>query len=219
MFEFVEGVSIGEAADRVSHTDRLQVAREVGGMTRSLHAQHIPAAGPFAPTWDEYRDLLDRQRERCAENHREWGDLPDYLVDQIDDYLAPTECLIDAGRRAHLIHADITADHILGALTPDGWRTTALIDFGDAMVGDHLYELVALHLDVFRGDTGLLAAYLDAYAVDDAFCRALPHRAMSTCLLHRFDVLSTLPGLGHDLAGIESLSHLADALWTLPEGV
>ncbi len=219
VFEFVEGLSIGEAADRVSHGGRLRVAREVAGMTRSLHAQHVPAAGPFAAAWDDYRALLDRQRERCTESHREWGDLPDHLIGQIDDYLAPTECLIDEGRRAHLIHADITADHILGVLTPDGWRTTAMIDFGDAMVGDHLYELVALHLDVFRGDTALLAAYLDAYAADSAFYRDLPHRALSTCLLHRFDVLSTLPGLGHDLDGIESLSDLADALWTLPERV
>jgi hygromycin-B 7''-O-kinase len=218
VFEFMEGGSIGEAGDSVSHGDRVRIAREVAGMTRALHTVPIPADGPFDASWGAYEALIACQRAQCVENHREWGDLPDHLIAQIDYYLAPTEELIDRGRPPHLIHADITADHILGLVEAARWRTTALIDFGDAMVGGHLYELVALHLDVFRGDTALLAAYLDAYGVDVAFHAALPRLALSTCLLHRFDVFASLAAIVGDVDEVASLEMLADTLWAMPTG-
>lgn len=215
VFEFMEGVSIGEAYNDTSRQDKLGVARRVAQMTRALHEQPIPASGPFAPSWEAYAALLDHQRAHCVQSHREWGDLPDHLIDQIHSYLAPRDALIDVGRAPHLIHADITADHILGVRDADGWRTTALIDFGDAMVGDHLYELVALHLDVFQVDKTLLAEYLDAYGVEDDFYASLPRRALTTCLLHRFDVLSTLAGRDSDPLLAMTLDDLADAVWPL----
>ena len=217
VFEFVEGVSIGEAHERVSHGDKVGIAREVGAMARALHDAPVPADGPFAPTWDAYAAFLDAQRARCVENHREWGDLSPDLTSQIDDYLAPTSELIDRSRPAHLIHADMTADHLLGVEEADGWRTTALIDFGDAMVGDHLYELVALHLDMFHCDKALRGAYLDAYGVDRSLRRTLPRRAMSTTLLHQFDVCVTLPGRVEGLEQTADLERLADAIWALPD--
>jgi hygromycin-B 7''-O-kinase len=217
VFEFAEGVSIGEAHERVSHRDRTRIAHDVGAMARAFHDAPIPGEGPFDPTWDAYTAFLDTQRARCAENHREWGDLSAHLIEQIDDFLAPTSELVDRARPPHLIHADMTADHILGVPGDDGWRTTGLIDFGDAMVGDHLYELVALHLDMFRCDKSLLAAYLDAYGVDEDFRRSLPHRAMSTTLLHQFDVCVTLPGRVAGLDEITGLAQLADAIWGLPQ--
>lgn len=215
VFEFMQGVSIGEAYDDLARADKVDVARDVAEMTRALHAQPIPADGAFSPTWQAYRELLDRQRSHCVESHQEWCDLPDHLIDQIDGYLAPTADLIDATRPPHVIHADITADHILGVQEADGWRTTALIDFGDAMVGDHLYELVALHLDVFQADRTLLAEYLDAYGVSEEFRAGLPHRALTTALLHRFDVVSSLAGREGDPLLAMTLDDLADSVWRI----
>ncbi len=216
LFEFVEGVSIGEAHERVSGRDRARIARDVGRMARALHDAPVPEGGPFTPTWDAYEAFLGAQRTRCVESHREWDDLPAHLVEQIDDFLAPTAELIDRARPPHLIHADMTADHLLGVAEAGGWRTTGLIDFGDAMVGDHLYELVALHLDMFRCDRALLAEYLDAYGADARFRRALPRRAMSTTLLHQFDVCTVLPDRVPEWDDIADLAQLADAIWGLP---
>jgi Ser/Thr protein kinase RdoA (MazF antagonist) len=121
--------------------------------------------------------------------------------------------LIDRRAPVHLIHADLTADHLLGELCNGKWVTRGIIDFGDAMVGNLLYELVALHLDLFRCDKHLLGIYLDAYGVNHAFRKALPRKAMSVTLLHRFDVLVSLPPGW--LKDAPTLDHLAAVLWDL----
>ncbi len=50
-----------------------------------------------------------------------------------------------------------------GSWDGERWQTWALVDFSDARVGDLLYELVALHIDLFQLDTRLLRAFLEAY--------------------------------------------------------
>ena len=72
------------------------------------------------------------------------------------------------------------------------WRPIGVIDFGDAMVGDRLYELVALNLGLFRCDKRLLGIFLDTYGFDLALRRDFVRRAMSLTLLHEFNVLSSV---------------------------
>jgi hypothetical protein len=45
---------------------------------------------------------------------------------------------------------------------PEGvkWKPVSLIDFGDTLVGDTAYELVAIHLALFRCDKELLAEFV-----------------------------------------------------------
>ena len=110
----------------------------------------------------------------------------------------------------HLIHADLTRDHLLGRVVDGRWQSLALIDFGDAMTGDLLYELSALHLDMFRGEKRLLRAFLDAYGMTEEARAALPHQALATSLLHQFNDFEALePGR----LAARTLEELADDLW------
>ena len=101
----------------------------------------------------------------------------------------------------------------MGQFVDGHWQAQNLIDFGDAMIGDFHYELIALHLDLFKTNKTLLRAYLDAYELAEDDRQQLPHRAMSLTLLHRFDVLEGLAGMGIDLAKVETLNELEDILW------
>ena len=65
----------------------------------------------------------------------------------------------------------------------DGKLNGDLNCIGDAMIGNLYYELAAMHLDLFKGDRRLLAAYLDSYGLDEAARHSLPRRAMSMALL------------------------------------
>jgi Ser/Thr protein kinase RdoA (MazF antagonist) len=213
VYEFVPGVSIGEVFDRIGSADRHEIARYLGWITRRLHAL-VPTTGDvFKWKWDGYLDLLGSQRARCKRTHQAWGTLPTHLIDGLDEFILPPEALVDRGSPFHLIHADLTADHLLGELCDGRWVTTGIIDFGDAMVGNLAYELVALHLHLFGCDKRLLATYLNAYRVDDRFQKALPRVAMSVTLLHRFDVLAGLPP--EILRDAPTLDHLAAVLWDL----
>jgi hygromycin-B 7''-O-kinase len=160
---------------------------------------------------------LQSQRRGCRQSFEEWGCLPEHLMAQLDDFLLPVDELLDSRSTPHLIHADLTADHVLGRLECGRWHSLALIDFGDAMVGNLYYELVALHLDLFHGDKRLLAAYLDAYGLDKQARRKLPMLAMNMALLHRFNVLGPVFERDPGLRQVPTLNDLADMLWNVEE--
>jgi hypothetical protein len=83
------------------------------------------------------------------------------------------------------------------------------------MIGNFYYELVALHLDLFHGEKRLLAAYLDAYGLDEQARRKLPIRAMKMALLHRFDVLGPVFEREPRLRQVSTLDQLAGMLWDI----
>jgi hygromycin-B 7''-O-kinase len=209
VFDFIPGDSLGEQWAQVSSADRMRIARELGQAVRRLHAISTAGSPVFCPTTQDYQTLLVNQRAGCADRHRAWGHLPAHLIDQIDRYLPPIETLLE-DQTPHLIHADLTRDHLLGRVTDGAWRTLAIIDFGDAMTGSLLYELGALHLDLFQADRAMLSAFLSAYGLPAAAYPALPARALATALLHRFDLFAGLPPAALD---VPSLEDLAQALW------
>jgi hygromycin-B 7''-O-kinase len=215
VFEYVPGESIGEVFEQVGLEDKLTLARWMADITRRMHQAVLPVSDVFQPVWDAFTGLLQSQRGGCRQSFQEWGVLPEHLLEQLDDFLLPVEELVDARATPHLIHADLTADHVLGRLESGRWHSLALIDFGDAMTGNLYYELVALHLDLFHGDKRLLAAYLDAYGLDEQARRHLPVRAMNMALLHRFNVLGPVFERDPNLRQVSTLKELADALWNV----
>ena len=217
VFDLIPGVSIGAVMEQIQEEDRLRVAREIGSLARALHSISLEGQEDFPDHWAPYLEVLDGQRQTCLQNHRGWGTLPARLTHQIEDFLLPCKQWGDLARPPHLIHADLTRDHLLGRLEGGRWTTLALIDFGDAMTGSLAYELVALHLDLFGGDKRMLAAFLRQYAPLPALrwdhsASPFPRLALSAALLHRFNVLSILPP---ETFQVESLEELAHSIWNV----
>src|SRR5262249_49729636 len=152
----IPGLSLGESD--VSYADRLALATWLGPVVRSIHTLPLDDAGPLMPEWDDFAAFLAAQRAAAAATHVRWGRLPARLVAHIDTYLPRLEELIDRPATPALIHADLNRDHVLGEIVGGAWRPTGVIDFGDARVGDRMYELVALHLGLFDADGRLLSA-------------------------------------------------------------
>jgi hypothetical protein len=218
VFQYIPGVSFGEVYDQVPLHEKLAVARQMGETARRIHRLPLTGSGVFPAGWHAYLSFLQAQRAACVANHRQWGSLPERLVDQLDDFLLPVEDLLDLRLIPHLIHADLTGDHLLGCLENDRWTTLGLIDFGDAMTGSLFYELVALHLDLFRSDKRLLRAFLEAYAPPAWLLTNFARRAMTATLLHRFDVLVLVfREPRRRVQAVASLEELARALWDLNE--
>lgn len=209
IFEFIPGVSIGEAFEALSLRERLRAARDLGAMVRRLHSLPLADSTLFPGAHQPYAQFLEAQRAGVVERQRAWGSLAPHLAEEIEDFLPPLEALAELDRPAHLIHADLTRDHLLGRVE-GGWRSLALIDFGDAMTGSLFYELGPLHLDLFNGDRRLLAAFLDSYALPEDQRANLGRGALATALLHRFDLFGGLPP---ELRQAPSLAELASALY------
>jgi hygromycin-B 7''-O-kinase len=215
IFEYIPGISLGEVYARVSLEDRLSIAGGLGHLARRLHNLPLENSAIFPPRWEAYRDFLNERYRRCHDDHLGWGTLPEHLVEQIDNFLPPLDELVDFSLAPHLIHADITHDHLLGRLDGGRWTTLGLIDFGDARVGDIFYELIALHLDVFDCDKRLLREFLQAYGYLPS--PDFPRRALSMTLLHQFNVLEPVARLYPQIRDLVSLGQLENLFWGVEE--
>ena len=144
---------------------------------------------------------LGALRATRAVRHRGRRMLPELLIDQIDDFLAPPSA------ERCLVHADLHGDHIF---VRDG-HLAGIIDWGDAVCGDPYYDLPALFFGTFGGGKPLRRAFLDAYgwSVESAGL-SFARRAMTMTLLHEFNQL------GHAMPPLEDvtiLNELAEMLW------
>ncbi len=211
IFEYIHGTSIGEAYEQVSFEDKLALSRQLGKATRRMQGLSLDGAPLFRAGQDAYARFLQGQCERWVANHREWRSLPDHLLDQLEAYVLPVGALVDRRFPYGLIHADITRDHILGRLETGRWATLGLIDFGDARAGNVLYDLAALHLDLFRYDKRLLQAYLGAYGLSED--PQFSHLAMSAALLHQFNVFEGLMEALPQAKFVASFEDLAQMIW------
>jgi hypothetical protein len=205
VFEYVPGVSIGAVYDRLSPEARLALARQMGGWVKQMHRAALPDGSQLPAL-----DLARMQRwfqARWPEGQKNW---PAQLAREVPQYLEKNAGFIQSDA-SHFIHADLTQDHLLGELLNDGWQTRALIDFGDALRGNLYYDLAALQLDLFDCDRRLLRIFLESYGwqPDPDF---VP-RAMTTSLLHQFDVYGHLFAWKPDLAAADTLEQLSHTLW------
>ncbi len=210
IFDAVPGKSLGEDWGQITPANRLTLARWLGEKVRRLHALPLGSHPLFPAGWESYSEFLHQQYSHRDEKK---ATLPLHISEQLTEYLFPPEKLVPAGTRPHLVHADITGDHLLGRFISGEWQPLALIDFGDARVADLYYELAALHTDLFRCDRKLLKAFLAAYGFE------LPpdfaHSAMSTALLHKFDILTPALEMHPEFRKVRSLPELADSIWKL----
>ncbi len=209
VYGYIAGESMGQVFARLSQAEKIAAAEQLGGWVRALHELPLPASGPFEPDWAGFCRFLAEQRASCAARQAAWGNLAPDLVAGLADFLPPGgEDWYLPGVHPHLIHADLTADHLFGRADISGWQACALIDFGDARTGSLEYELAALQLSLFQGDRRLLAAFLAAYGFTPP--PGFAQRALAFCLLHQFDVLSEQPAT---VQSANSLPQLAERLF------
>jgi hygromycin-B 7''-O-kinase len=209
----VPGTSLGEVRDAVSYEDKETLAEFLGPVLCRLHGVSLQSARHLMPTWDAFVRFLTQQRAACVENHRGWQIMPKRLIAQIETYLPVVETLVDQSQPPHLLHCDLNEDHLLGRFDAGHWRPTGVIDFGDAKVGDRVYELIALHIGLFHCDKHLLRGFLRSYGWEEAWAQGFAFRAMCYTLLFEFNVLGQVLEEFPQAREVESLKALADWLW------
>lgn len=211
------GESYGTMRDQFSVENRRDVAQFIAEVAASIHRLNpIPLEpSPLTLSWRTWDTFMERQIRSCTEQHRARGTLPDQLVDQIAHYLTRTTASAPPVHADSpvVMHCDLTEDHILGEWHWNTWLPTGVIDFGDARVGDRLYELVALHIECLGGDKDLLRVFLNRYGADVARRPDFSAAAMRMTLLHEFNVLETVCAFMPEVRQMHTLDQLATALW------
>ncbi|KAI4307418.1 hypothetical protein L6164_030610 [Bauhinia variegata] len=105
------------------------------------------------------------------------------------------------------------------------WCPSHILDFSDLSIGDPIFDLIPIFLDVFRGDSHLLWRFLESYklpfasklstqesAEDDKFGR-LSYRAMCYCILHDENVLGAIFSMWSELRSATSWEEVELTVW------
>jgi hygromycin-B 7''-O-kinase len=215
IFEYLDGISLGEAWGDLSLAERQAVSSEMGLFVGALHSYSLGENSYFVPNWDSFLYFLVTQQSNLLESMKNSGWLPFHLWKQLDAFLLPLDQLIDLKRKPYLIHADLTRDHIFGKVQDGKWNTLGVIDFGDARVGNLYYELIALHLDLFQGEKQLLRVFLENYGFEMSSDNNFTKKAMNMTLLHQFgeNILTDLFRRCPHLEQIPTLDELAEKIW------
>lgn len=219
IFSFIPGQSYRADFDLMTRADRLSVAAWLGVALRKLHDLPFPTElAPYYPAeLSAYQSRLYgwfEARLNCSLPDSPFAlGLPPALAEQAGPFLenllkrpAPPPAL-------HLIHADMTRDHLMGEFIDNRWQIHAMIDFGDCMPGDLYYELAPLQLDFFDCDRELLAAFLSAYGVPQVLPADFPQRCLAAALQHRFNVFDGIFERHPEFWAVSDLDQLARAIW------
>jgi aminoglycoside phosphotransferase (APT) family kinase protein len=213
VFRFIPGVSIGTQFERIAISEKKRLAGWLGERVRKSH--EIPLSTSVKSSLPRLQSLLTAQIEDCIQRQMDYEVLPLYLIEQIGPFLEATQSLPHFSKPHHLIHADITSDHILGERIADTWKTKAIIDFGDAMLGNLIYELNAIHLDLFRRNKFLLREFISGYGEDILTFEEIPLAGIRMTLLHRFPAFGFLENGRLNPSNCPNLYDLADQLWNI----
>jgi len=210
------GTSLGEVREAVSYADYEAIVGWLGRQMRAFYALPLPDTGELSASWERFTDFMSRRRAACVEHHRRWSTLPEHLLEQIEEYVLPVEALIDRSAAPRLLHADLNEDHVLGQFAAGRWIASGMIDFADVLVGDPLYDLIALHIGLAHCDKHLLRIFLVASG-QGRLPRRFVHRAMSYTLLFEHNALGQVLTEYPATREASSLAELATALWDLEQ--
>jgi hygromycin-B 7''-O-kinase len=188
------GQRIGDGWAARAPGEQARLVRRIGEILAQLHTI------PVEPS-REWPDFVARQRASAAERHARSGADPRWVRD-IEPFLAsvpPWES------RHVLVHADVTDDHVL----VEGDRVTGLFDFGDALVGDPLYDFASPVCFIVNGRADLLRAFVDGYGC----ATDLRERFLAMLLTHRYAQLKR--EVDRLQAAPATLEEVARAFWPI----
>ena len=158
VLDFVEG----EASE-----DHL-VAYEAGRWFRRLHADELPGWGPLVP--DSDASAHGRHDTPHQAVTAELAGVPELVrAGVLDRSLADAattlirvDALLEPARPGVLLHHDLKPAHLFGHADGGRIRLSAVIDWGDAWVGDPLADLARLSMS----GPSITTAFLDGYGLE-----------------------------------------------------
>lgn len=106
-----------------------------------------------------------------------------------------------------LLHGDLEPDHLFYS----GDQVVGIIDFGDAKLGDPLYDFVTVRHDM-APTPELRAAFLEGYGLEPDKEEDLMKRLTLYCILHEWTTLREVIGWT-TRSGAKSIRELGDWLW------
>jgi len=177
----VPGAQIEAVLPGLDEADLERIAGELGRFMRAFHAVAVPGfERPFGP-WSRY---LGERLAGAPDLHRSRRVDPE-RVEQITAFLDEQSPALRALGPPVLIHADLTAEHVMLVEERGRWRLSGVLDLADAMIAPAELDLVAPFVELFRGRRGAQRRLMAESGVDEP-AGSFSALFMAVALQHRF---------------------------------
>jgi hygromycin-B 7''-O-kinase len=155
---------------------RRSVLEQLGSLISGM--QRLPTAPGLEVDWNDFiRRGVEGAQAHHAPTDPHWAE---WISGRLEGFTEPPFDPV-------FLHADITDEHLLLSEVDGRWCVTGLIDFGDAMTGHPLYELVAPFCCLCFGRRGMAETLVEA--TGHSLDAGVEERLVTYCLLHRFGTL------------------------------
>ena len=172
----VPGEPFQVIADELSAAEREGLADDLGAFMRAFHAAEAPELG--RPAWVDY--LRPRLADPGA-THAARGANAAWL-EPIAAFVASHRPALEALGPPVLIHADLTAEHVMLARAAGAWRLSGVLDLADSTTAPAELDLIPPFVELFRGEGPLQARLAAASGVR----LVSPDMTMAVATQHRF---------------------------------
>lgn len=186
------------------HEQRMGFAFQIGDLLKKLHSV-VPSSDvsrTYQAIWPKgFIDFLKRQHQLVSAK-AELAVVPIY-----EEILRLNPAAFVSGWPS-LLHGDLDGTHLL----VQNGQITGVLDFGDAKLGDPLYDFVTVHVDLFEQDTRLLTEMLRGYGMNPAKEKDFKSRLTAYAVLHEWDMVKDLPRWAVR-SGANTLADLGEWMW------
>lgn len=204
LFERLPGRTLASIWPGLTQSERHDYAFQLGTLLRRIHkaVPNSELSQTFQSVWPKgFAEFLTRQHQ-VVSSKSELAVIPIY-----DEILRLSPTGLVSGWPA-LLHGDLDGSHIL---VQDG-KVGGIIDFGDAKLGDPLYDFVSIHHDLFQLDRALLGEFLKGYGKKPSEEPRFRDRLVTYTILHESGFVDRLTRWATH-SGATTLGDLALWMW------
>jgi len=167
---FIPGVAVEKCLSELDKSQRIKIAHYVGKVLKYFHSLPIsehPSISKMRDPWEWFYGSLSYEYSHFRERQVEFKTFDEETITRILEYLPKEISFLYLDREPKFIHSDITVENLIGSVNPDGiFEPKTVIDFSDSRCGDPVYELVAIHVDIFKCDKELLYELMVSYGLE-----------------------------------------------------
>lgn len=183
IFPYIEGTPYRALVGRLNQAEAQAFHTALASLLRKVH--HLPAdplQGDPVYAWCPKEEKERRLNKAAVQLGERIQNVTDGLADFVERGWADLK-----GEPLHLVHGDLTADHLLFRRVDGRWTFEAVIDWGDAHLAPIYYDFVVLWTEVFCDQPSAWQAFIRRYDERlDAFCEAFRRRFITALFLHPY---------------------------------
>jgi hygromycin-B 7''-O-kinase len=206
------GVTLEKVWPRLRDDARAAVLHDIGRIMARVHTVPPGELQDLPPLW---KDFLPAQIQGCRNRHERRG-MPTWFVSAVDAFVQDNLSLIPTDFQPVILTGEYTPFNLLVPDTGPVKAISGMIDFGDAMIGCHEYDLLGPLLFSCEGRAEWVAALLNGYGyTPEQQDHALRRRLFLLQILHRysdFKAQMRVPGWEERAKSLEDLEEL---IWPL----